>query len=500
MRSLIMATICRLAAVLLASLFAGAAHGQSVLTYHGDPSRSGRYVVPALTWARARALHLDRGFAPRFSGHLYAQPLYWRPPGAAAGLLIVATENDIVAAFDTASGRTVWTRRLGSPVPRSGLPCGDIDPVGITGTPVIDALSQTLYLDAMVNLPSGPHHRIFALSLEDGTARPGWPVDVGAALKNHRVLFNAPDQNQRGALAILGGRVFVPFGGHTGDCGDYHGWVVGVGLQNPSDIVAWSTTARKGGIWAQGGIASDGARLIFATGNTAGAMRWGGGEAVFRLGPDLAQSGRTQDFFAAKNWPALDAGDVDLGATAPLPLDVPTGRRVQRLVLALGKDARAYLLDRDDLGGIGGALLSEPVAMHSIGTAPAAFPAADGVMVAFWGAGTRCPVQRPNDALTVLKVRAGVPPKLATTWCGALSGLGAPMVTTTDGRSNPIVWILGAEGDNRLHGFRGDTGATLFGGGGPADLLTGLHHFQTLIATHDRLYVGADGRVYAFSF
>jgi hypothetical protein len=499
MRPLIMTTVCRLVAVLLASLFLGTAHAQPVLTYHGDGSRSGHYVVPALSWARARAVRLDPGFAPRFSGHLYAQPLYWQPRGATAGLLIVATENDTVAAIDAVSGRTVWTSRFGPSVPGADLPCGDIDPVGITGTPVIDAPSQTLYLDAMVNLPSGPHHRIFALSLADGAPRRGWPVDVGAALAKHGVLFNARDQNQRGALAIFGGRVFVPYGGHTGDCGDYHGWVVGVGLQNPGDIVAWSTTARKGGIWAPGGIASDGQRLIFATGNTGGALRWGGGEAVFRLASDLATSRRTQDFFAAENWRALDAFDDDLGASNPLPLDVPTGRGVQRLVLALGKDAQAYLLDRDDLGGIGGARLSERVALFPIATAPAAYPAADGVMVAFRGVGAQCPDRRSDDALTVLKIRAGAPPKLATAWCGAFSGGGAPIVTTTDGRSNPIVWILGAEGDNRLHGFRGDTGAVLFGGG-PGGRLTGLHHFQTLIATRDRLYIGADGRLYAFSF
>jgi hypothetical protein len=71
-------------------------------------------------------------------------------------------------------------------------------------------------------------------------------------------------------------------------------------------------------------------------------------------------------------------------------------------------------------------------------------------------------------------------------------------VTTTDGRSNPIVWILGAEGDGRLHGYRGDTGEPLFTGG-PGEAMSGLRHFQTLLAAGDWLYVGADGRLYAFS-
>ncbi len=500
MRLPIWTQIWRAGLLLLASQFAGTALAQSVLGYHGDPGRSGNYVVPALTWARARHLRLDTGFAPRFSGNLYAQPLYWRPPSAAAGRLLVVTEDDTVAAIDAGSGKTIWTRSLGYPVPLSALDCGDIDPLGITGTPVIDAPSQTVYLDAMVAETSGPHHLIFALSLTDGATLAGWPVDVGAALAGHGARFNAPDQNQRGALAILDGRVFIPYGGHFGDCGDYHGWVVGIDQRHPGNIVAWSTIAAKGGIWAPGGIATDGDRVFFATGNTYGARRWGDGEAVFRLQPDLARRDRTADFFAAANWRALDAEDDDLGGSNPLPLDIPAGQSVQRLVLALGKDADAYLLNRDNLGGIGGQFLVKPVSTGRIRTAPAAYPADDGVMVAFQGQGADCPEPRSDDALTVLKIRAGVPPTLATAWCGAFRGAGAPIVTTTDGRSNPIVWILGAEGDNRLHGFRGDTGEVLFGGGGSGERMTGLRHFATFIATRDRLYVGADGRLYAFSF
>ena len=89
---------------------------------------------------------------------------------------------------------------------------------------------------------------------------------------------------------------------------------------------------------------------------------------------------------------------------------------------------------------------------------------------------------------------------LATAWCGALDGRGSPVVTTTDGHSDPVVWMLGAEGDNRLHGFRGDTGEPVFKGGGPGDRLSGLHHFQDLLPAGGRLYVGADDRLYAFSF
>ena len=121
----------------------------------------------------------------------------------------------------------------------------------------------------------------------------------------------------------------------------------------------------------------------------------------------------------------------------------------------------------------------------------------DGVFVAFLGQGAHLMTWR-DTGLTVLKIRPGSPPTMTTAWSAPLRGVGSPIVTTTDGHSNPIVWIVGAGGDNRLHGFRGDTGEPLFTG--PSQAMAGLHHFQTLIATEQRLYVGADEGIYAFAF
>jgi outer membrane protein assembly factor BamB len=488
-----------LSALFLVSAIAGTSRAQSVLTYHGSPDRRGNFVVPPLTWERARALHLDPGFQPRFSGHVYAQPLYWQPPGSQTAMLVVVTEDDGVYAIDARSGSEIWAKSLGGAVPLWTQPCGNIDPVGITGTPVIDEATQAVYLDAMVRDAGGPHHQIFALSLKDGSILPGWPVDVAAALAARGERFDARFQNQRSALAILGGRVYVPFGGHFGDCGDYRGWVIGIRLRDPRDIVTWSTRARGGGIWAPGGISSDGLSLFVATGNTLGATSWSDGEAVIRLEPELRHSDRSQDFFAPSDWRTLDARDADLGGTNPLPLDVASAAGSRPLVLALGKDARAYLLDRNNLGGIGGSLAAAPVAAYPIRTAPAAYPGSDGVFVAFQGQGTGCPDARRDNNLTVLKIGGGSPPAIATAWCAAFKGEGSPVVTTTDGRSNPIVWVVGAEGDGRLHGYRGDTGEQLYAGGGPTEAMTGLRRFQTVLPAGDRLYVGADGRIYAFS-
>jgi outer membrane protein assembly factor BamB len=470
---------------------------QSLLSYHGHADRSGNFIVPALTWDRARALHLDKGFRPHVSGHIYAQPLYWRAPGSNSAILILATEDNVVYAIDAGTGDEVWKRSLGRPVARSSLPCGNIDPLGVTGTPIIDESTKAVYLNAAVDGPSGPRHLVFALSLKDGSLLPGWPVDVADALEGERQHFVPRDQNQRGALAILAGTLFVPFGGHYGDCGEYHGFVVGISLSEPRTVRSWATRGRGGGIWAPGGISTDGASLFIATGNTLGAATWSDGEAVVRLAPDLHRSDDKKDFFAPLDWQALDARDADLGGTNPLPLDIPTQRGNQALILALGKNGKAYLLDRSNLGGIGGSLAVETVDKHAIITAPVAYPAADGVLVAFRGVGAHLLSWR-DSGLIVLKVRPGSPPTMTTAWSAPLRGVGSPIVTTTDGRSNPIVWIVGAEGDNRLHGFRGDTGEPLFTELSPQ--MVGLHHFQTLIATEQRLYVGADGGIYAFAF
>ena len=90
--------------------------------------------------------------------------------------------------------------------------------------------------------------------------------------------------------------IFVPFGGHFGDCGDYHGAVVAVGVDPPRLLGAWITRARKGGIWAPAGLSEADGSLYFSTGNTAGARDWQDGEGVFRVGPDLAHSSTPMRF------------------------------------------------------------------------------------------------------------------------------------------------------------------------------------------------------------
>jgi hypothetical protein len=120
------------------SLESAVAQQNSILTYHGDASRSGNFIVPVLTWEKARSVHLNPSFDARVAGHLYAQPLYWLASGSNTAMLLVATEDDVVQAFDATTGKELWRQSVGRPVRGSLLPCGNIIPLGITGTPVID--------------------------------------------------------------------------------------------------------------------------------------------------------------------------------------------------------------------------------------------------------------------------------------------------------------------------------------------------------------------------
>jgi len=264
-----------LALMLVAMPAAGATPTDTTVAfYHGAPDRAGNYIVPGLDWQSAGAVRRDQTFDGHIEGHIYAQPLYWHPPGSERGLIIAATESDLVYALDAATGRVIWRTTLGRAVPRAALPCGNIDPLGVTGTPVIDAARGTVYLDAMIDDRGTPRHLVYGLRLADGSVLPGFPIDVAAGFAARGVRFNPVVQNQRGALALLNGRVFVPFGGHYGDCGDYHGAVVALGVDPPQLLGTWITRAAKGGIWAPAGLSEADGSLYFATGNTEGARDW----------------------------------------------------------------------------------------------------------------------------------------------------------------------------------------------------------------------------------
>lgn len=490
----------------------GAAGRVSVLEHHNHPSRDGVFVDPALSRGAVAGLHVDPAFAgATIAGPTYAQPLYLAGGAGGRDLVIVATEQNHVYAFDAATGgKAVWDTTLGTPLPKSRLAalrpgCGNIDPLGVTGTPVIDATTRTLYLDAMLiaSANATAQHQVFALDADTGKIRSGWPVDLNSKVSSGGTPFNSLVQNQRGALALLDGKVFVPFGGHIGDCADYHGWIVGISTQDPTQVVAWSTRALAGGVWAPGGISTDGKAIYFATGNTenqantfTAPSEWQDGETVFRLPPSLVFSGQKADYFTPSNWAALDQADSDIGGSGPVLISVP-GATPSELVVGLGKDGNAYLLDRNNLGGISDPVARVRVATGAIINAAAAYTTPTGSYVVFKGTGQSCPAGQ-SGGLAAFRISAASPPGVSLAWCGGPSTQDSPAVSATDAQgSDALVWIVGS--DNKLYGLDGATGKAVFSGGAPTDTMSAVQKFVAPIVANGRVFVAANNQVYAFT-
>ena len=468
-----------------------------MLQYHKNASRDGVYVDSAFT--RAASAGLKKAWSASISGPTYAQPLFVEGGSGGKDIVITATEQNEVTAVNAADGMMVWRKTLGTPATSTGCSFSNINPLGITGTPVVDAASKKLFLNAVVN-DGGMKHKIFALSLEDGSTVSGWPVDVGT-VKAGSLSFEAPIQNQRGALIILDGKVYVPYGGHFGDCGNYHGWVVGVPIADPTKPIAWATRARAGGIWAPGGIASDGTSLFVATGNTMseGAtpplgfdapLMYGDGESIIRLSSSLAAPTMDADFAAAMDWSSLDSTDGDIGGSGPVLFTV-AGATPDKLVLGLGKDSKAYLANATNLGGMGKWVATKQVSSQQIIQAAVAYNTPTGTFFAFKGMGSGCP--SGSGQITAVKVSAASPPAMSVSWCAGPGGDGSPIVTTTDGTAESVVWYVA--GDAKLHGFNGETGAVVFDGG--SDSVT-INKFQTPIAAKGMIIVAAGNQLVAF--
>jgi hypothetical protein len=466
----------------------------NVTQFHNHSSRDGLYIDPAFTPSAAANLTRDLNFDGTIEGAVYAQPLYIEG-GPNGPMIIAVTESNNVYALNAVNGSLIWWRNVGPPVPLVDLQCPPkFDPMGITGTPVVDLSSRALFLDAMTTPDRGvtKQHLILSLNVDTGNINPGWPVDVEATATYNGMHFTAEIQQQRPALGIVGNVLYVGYGSMR-DCSRFHGWLVGVPINNPAGVKAWATGnnngAHGGGIWGVGGVASDGTNPFVTTGNTWTDGNWGGGEAVIRFQPGPTFSGDPSDYWVPTNWLQLDQGDVDLGGSGPLLVDVP-GATPHNLVVALGKDSYAYLLNRDNLGGITAPVAFLHVAVDRIFQAAATYRTNQGTYVAFEAGGS---------LVATFHITATDPPVITNGWGRNRDGCGSPFVTSTDGTNNTIVWVVGTEGDERLHGYDGDTGDVVFAGGGANELMAGTHSYSTTgIVARGRIYVAGDNKVYAF--
>ena len=255
--------------------------------------------------------------------------------------LLAATGTNEVYGLDARTGRVRWRTGLGVPQPLDGLPCGNIDPLGVLGTPAYDSATGSVFVAAENR---GGRHTLWALDARTGRAR--W----------HRSLDTQPRRDklaeqQRSALLVADGRVVTVFGGLAGDCSDYVGYVTSVPTDGRGRTRSYAVpTAREAGMWAPPGpVLGTSGSLYVASGNGAELHgTWDKSDSVIELDPTTLAE---RSVFAPASWRDDNVRDLDLGSTSPAV--VPAA---DRIVIA-GKRGVVYLLS-PRLGGIGSELAS----------------------------------------------------------------------------------------------------------------------------------------------
>ncbi len=412
--------------------------GSSWLTYGGNFSRTS-YQPRA---SDLRSLRV-RWTNTAIDGQIYGQPLIFD------GRVFVATENNVVYALSAGTGKVIWTRFLGNPVPANVLPCGDITPnVGVTSTMVIDPVIGRLFVSAAVYKGRAVTHMLFGLSAASGYIAFAHDLDVPG--------WSAEAQLQRAGLGLDRGAVLVAFGGNWGDCGRYHGYVISVPENNGAQRSFQVPTENEGAIWGPAGMAINAAGDIFvSTGNGSSSSRFDEGDSVIELSPSLRQIG----LFAPSDWRADNAKDLDLGSNAPIL--IPGNR-----VFVVGKETTGYLLTTTALRGVNSAHTSVSVCF-SIG---AMAYAADTVFAP-------C----PDTSMTAVSLKGATPTVI---WKAPPQANGSPTVAAG------LVWSVSS---GRLYGLAPQSGKVVVS---VPTLAT--EHFAAPSAAEGLLVVGGAHGVQAF--
>lgn len=470
-----------------------------MLERNGGPTRESHWVQPTLTKSAAAKMALEANFSATFQGSMFASPLYVEHGPGGKGAFIAVSADNVVTALDEATGATLWSKTLGAAPGVKGQACGvSRDPVGILGTPVIDEKSGTIYVAAPIGTDSVERQEVHALAIADGAPRAGWPVNV-STLKSGSLAFNTKFQNQRSALSLVNGIVYVAYGGFSGDCPEYHGWIVAIDTSDPSKVGAWATAGEGEAIWASGGFASDGTSIFPVTGNgNASSRDASNSESILRLS-GLAQFQKSnKNEFYPSTWKSMDSADTDLGSSNSLLMHIPGASMPERVLVALGKDSKIYLVDPNNLGGSDGHIATLQVAnppnaaSFGVKTSPTAYTTAKGTYLAFTvESGPDCPNNVTGRAVMGVKITGGSPPTAEVAWCApGPNPPSAPISTTTDGKTDAIVWFVN---NGQLKGVDGDSGASVFDGGSGS--CSGVQRWTSPIAVKGRVVVGANGKL-----
>ena len=401
-------------------------------TYHRDMLRSG--YDPATPQLTAVSLHWK---STTLDGDVYAEPLI------VGGLVVVATEGNSVYELNTTTGQTLWHINLGTPVNGGTLPCGNINPSGITGTPTIDVSGRTIFVVAFLPSPQ-LHHELFAVNLDNGNVKFQLAIDPSGA--------NPLYQQQRAALALANGYVYVAYGGLFGDCGPYHGWLAATNASGGGPVLSYQVpTGRAGAIWGggDGPVIDQSGNLLVATGNSDATSTFDYGDAVLKLSPATTPHISLVDWFAPPNWAQLNKQDLDLGSTEPVVLS-------SNYLFQIGKEGVGYVLNANNLGGVGGQLYSAQVCTSGHG--------------AYGGLAYSPPylIVPCDNGLVALNVNLGSNPPFTVAWRGPNYLAGPPII------AGNAVWVVDA-GSGLLYALSLAKGQTLF-----HDRLVPSRHISTL--------------------
>jgi hypothetical protein len=322
-------------------------------TWKNDNARDGlNSKETILTTANVNASTFGKLFSTPVDGRLWAQPLYMSGVtigGAKHNVVYVATANDSVYAIDGDSGAQLWKVSLltGGETPGSATTLhSSVQPqIGITGTPVIDPSTGTLYAVTQSGLSGTFFHRLHALDITNGKERFGAPVVINSGG------WDSSQHLQRPGLTLANGTIYVAFSSNE-DVLPYHGWVFGYSADTLNQVAVWNVTpgGNAGGIWmGGGGIAADaGGDLYLTTGNGdwSGATEYG--QSAVRLSPTLG----VVDYFTPIAHASESGADKDLGSGGVLLLPTNTGAHPHEAIVCSKLDL-IYVLDRDHMGELG---------------------------------------------------------------------------------------------------------------------------------------------------
>ncbi len=438
---------------LLFPLFAPA---QNMLTYHDDNSRDGQNLKETtLTLTNVNSTEFGKKSTLSLDAEPLSQPLYVANVAVSGqgthNVVYITSENDSVYAFDaegspaTPLWHTSFLINGAVAVPCANLGSCDISPiVGITGTPVIDGTSNTLYVVAFT-LESGTYvQRLHALDITSGAEKFGGPVVISASVAGNgsgssggTISFNAQVQNQRAALLLSNGVVYIAWASF-GDLGAYHGWVMGYEASTLAQVAVFNDTPNgsQGGIWqSAGGLSADSSgNILLQTGNgTFDANTSGGidyGDSFLKMSTSGGLS--VTDYFTPDNQSTLAADDEDLGSTAGLIVPKQSGSFPDEITGA-GKQGIIYLVNRDNMGkfntGSNKCIQTITGATGGYYGSPAYFNGA------VYYAGTSDTLRRYTLTKGALsKTAASKSPK-------PLAAGGTPSISA-NGKTNGIVWVV----------------------------------------------------------